>query len=97
MRGYGRVLVSGHNNHVKKTENVGDPVLGSLLADALDEGYFAIGTDFYRSECNLPQSYMGRRITHTFFSGDPLAKAAKECGFAMAYLEFSRISKTSVF
>lgn len=96
MRGHGRILVSGHNNHVKKTETAGDPVLGCLLADELGEEYFVIGTDFYRSECNLPQSYTGKRITYTFSSGNPLAKAAKECGFAMAYLEFSQIPQTSV-
>lgn len=72
-------------------QSAGSPVLGSLLAEKLGDGYFAIGTDFYKSVCNLPKTYTGERITRTFYSHDPLAKASKKCGFAVSYLDFSKV------
>ena len=89
--GVSRIIISGHNNHIMRCENTGTPVLGSLLAEELGSGYFAIGTDFYKSVCNLPKPYTGKRITHTFYSHDPLAKASKRCGFAVSFLDFSKV------
>ena len=94
-RGNSRILISGHNNHIMQCENAGTPVLGSLLAENLGDGYFAIGTDFYKSVCNLPKPYTGKRITHTFYSYDPLAKASKKCGFDVSFLDFSKVSEDS--
>lgn len=94
-RGNSRILISGHNNHIMQCENAGMPVLGSLLAENLGDGYFAIGTDFYKSVCNLPKPYTGKRITHTFYSYDPLAKASKKCGFDVSFLDFSKVSEDS--
>ena len=94
-RGNSRILISGHNNHVMQCENAGTPVLGSLLAEELGSGYFAIGTDFYKSVCNLPKAYTGKRITHTFYSYDPLAKASKKCGFDVSFLDFSKVPENS--
>ena len=94
-RGKRRILISGHNNHIMQCENAGTPVLGSLLAENLGDGYFAIGTDFYKSVCNLPKPYTGKRITHTFYSYDPLAKASKKCGFDVSFLDFSKVSEDS--
>ena len=94
-RGNSRILISGHNNHIMQCENAGTPVLGSLLAENLGDGYFAIGTDFYKSVCNLPKPYTGKRITHTFYSYDPLAKASKKYGFDVSFLDFSKVSEDS--
>ena len=94
-RGNSRILISGHNNHIMRCENAGTPVLGSLLAEELGSGYFAIGTDFYKSVCNLPKPYTGKRITHTFYSYDPLAKASKKCGFDVSFLDFSKVLEGS--
>ena len=94
-RGNSRILISGHNNHIMQCENDGTPVLGSLLAEELGGGYFAIGTDFYKSVCNLPKPYTGERITHTFYSYDPLAKASKTCGFDAGFLDFSKVPEGS--
>ena len=58
-------------------------------------GYFAIGTDFYQSVCNLPKRYTGERITHTFYSHDPLAKASKKCGLDVGFLGFSKVPEGS--
>ena len=76
-------------------ENSDTPVLGSLLAEKLSGGYFAIETDFYKSLCNLPKPYTGERITHTFYSHDPLAKASKQCGFDSSFIDFSDVPETS--
>lgn len=94
-RGNSRILISGHNNHIMQCENAGTPVLGSLLAENLGDGYFAIGTDFYKTVCNLPKPYTGKRITHTFYSYDPLAKASKKCGFDVSFLDFSIVPEGS--
>ena len=95
-RGNSCILISGHNNHIMQCENAGTPVLGSLLAENLGDGYFAIGTDFYKSVCNLPKPYTGKRITHTFYSYDPLAKASKTCGFDVSFLDFSKVPEDSL-
>jgi erythromycin esterase len=94
-RGDNRILISGHNNHIMRCEHAGTPVLGSLLAEELGSGYFAIGTDFYKFVCNLPKPYTGKRITHTFYSYDPLAKASKKCGFDVSFLDFSKVPEGS--
>lgn len=94
-RGNKRIMISGHDNHIMRCKNAGTPVLGSLLAENLGDSYFAIGTDFYKSVCNLPKPYTGRRITHSFYSYDPLAKAAKKCGFDVSYLIFSDVPQDS--
>ena len=94
--GNSRIMISGHNNHIMQCENAGTPVLGSLLAENLGDGYFAIGTDFYKSVCNLPNPYTGKRITHTFYSYDPLAKASKKCGFDVSFLDFSKVPEGSL-
>lgn len=94
-RGNSRILISGHNNHIMQCENAGTPVLGSLLAENLGDGYYAIGTDFYKSVCNLPKPYTGKRIIHTFYSYDPLAKASKKCGFDVSFLDFCKVPEDS--
>ena len=94
-RGNSRIMISGHNNHIMRCGTAGTPVLGSLLAENLGDSYLAIGTDFYKSVCNLPKSYTGKRITHTFYSCDPLAKASKKCGFDVSFLDFSKVPEGS--
>ena len=95
-RGNSCIMISGHNNHIMQCENAGTPVLGSLLAENLGDGYFAIGTDFYKSVCNLPKPYTGKRLTHTFYSYDPLAKASKKCGFDVSFLDLSKVPEDSL-
>ena len=95
-RGSNRIIISGHNNHIiMQCQNAGTPELGSLLAEKLGDGYFAIGTDFYKSICNLPKRYTGKRIAHTFYSCDPLAKASKKCDLDVSFLDFSKVPEDS--
>ena len=69
--------------------------MGTLLADELGKGYYVIGTDFYKTCCNLPVLPSGRRTNQVFYSHDPLANAAKEAGFDICWLDFSKISPDS--
>ena len=90
-RGNRCIFVSGHNGHVEQSGAYGpdQKVMGNLLADELGESYYAIGTDFFEAEVNLPEG--GKRMTHTFYSYDPLAKAADTCGYDTCWLDFSRV------
>lgn len=90
-RGNQCVFVSGHNGHVEQMGMYGpeQKVMGHLLADELGESYYAIGTDFFEAEVNLPAGE--KRMTHTFYSYDPLAKAADACGYDTCWLDFSRV------
>ena len=96
-RGNQCIFLSGHNGHMEQFGSYGEnsKVMGNLLADQLGEDYFVIGTDFYKTSCNLPKGAARKRINHTFYSHDPLAKASKKCGFAESYLDFSTISEDS--
>ena len=96
QRGTACIFISGHNGHIERSGNYGtdNRVMGNILSDELGEGYFAIGTDFYKTNCNLPKSD-GKRITHTFYSYDPLAKAAKKAGYDMCWLDFSKVPENS--
>ena len=93
-----RIFVSAHNGHVEKRHNYGTDgkAMGNLLADELGEGYFAIGTDFFKARVSLPKGNShNNRSNHTFYSYNPLAKASKKCGYDMAWLDFSIIPDNS--
>ena len=96
QRGNSCIFISGHNGHIERFGNygAGTRVMGNILSDELGDGYFAIGTDFYKTNCNLPKND-GKRITHTFYSYDPLAKAAKKAGYDMSWLDFSKVPENS--
>jgi len=68
------IMISGHNGHIAKS-NVMYTSMGCMLNDALGDGYYAIGTDYFYSDCNLPSG--GERVTHKFCSADILAYQAK--------------------
>lgn len=92
-RGNERIFISGHNGHIQRVHDYGTDgkAMGALLADELGEDYYAIGTDFYKARVSLPKGKSGKRSNHTFFSKDPLAEAAKKCGFETRWLDFSSI------
>ncbi len=88
--GRDRVFVSGHNGHVARWGSYDS--MGRLLANAIDDGYYVIGTDFYRTRCNLPRPARGERTNQVFYSRDPLAKAAKTAGMDTCWLDFAKAS-----
>ena len=96
-RGSERIFVSGHNGHVEKTGGYAGmgKVMGNLLADELGDEYFSIGTDFYKTTCNVPKGDSYERTTHLFYSHDPLAKASMKCGNDVSWLDFSAVPDSS--
>ena len=92
-RGNGCIFISAHNGHIERRHDYGNlgKAMGALLADELGKAYFAIGTDFCKTKVSLPKGKRGKRSNHTFFSKDPLANAAKKCGYEICWLEFSKI------
>lgn len=86
------IFISGHNGHVEKHAS---GYMGSLLYEELGNEYYVIGTDFYRTSCNLPRGKNGTRTNQTFYSYDPLAKAAKRAGLDICWLDFSKIPEDS--
>ena len=96
-RGNERIFVSAHNGHIQQRNHYGSAGkgMGNLLADKLGEGYFAIGTDFYKARVNLPKGKDRKRSIHTFYSHDPLAKASIKCGYETSWLDFSIVPDDS--
>ena len=86
-----RMMITGHNGHIGYAGNF-VRTMGSFIRDELDDAYFAIGTDYFITKCNMPDS-SGKRSDHRFVSGDILAYQAKDLG--TYYLDFSRVGKDS--
>lgn len=68
--------------------------MGRLLDDELSDNYYVIGTDFYKTKCNLPNGSSGHRTNQVFYSYDPLAKAAMQAKLDICWLDFSYASKS---
>lgn len=85
------IFISGHNSHVAKWGSFDS--MGKLLSKNASNNYYVIGTDFYKTKCNLPSG--DKRINKVFYSHDPLAKTAKLLGFDECWLDFSLISQDS--
>lgn len=96
-RGNGCIFISAHNGHIERRHDYGTlgKAMGAMLADELGKVYFAIGTDFCKAKVSLPKGKRGKRSNHTFFSKDPLAEAAKKCGYETCWLDFSSIPESS--
>ena len=86
-----RMIIAGHNGHIGYAGNY-TRTMGSFLRDQLSDSYYAIGTDYFITDCNMPYK-SGRRANHRFVSGDILAYQAKELG--TYYLDFSKVSEDS--
>lgn len=84
-----RMMITGHNGHIGYAGNY-TRTMGSFIRDELGDSYYAIGTDYFITDCNMP-SGNGRRSNHRFVSGDVLAYQAKMIG--TYYLDFSMVSK----
>ena len=86
-----RMMITGHNGHIGYAGNF-VRTMGSFIRDELGDAYFAIGTDYFITSCNMPDS-SGKRSDHRFVSADILAYQAKDLG--TYYLDFSGVSKDS--
>ena len=86
------LMISGHNGHVAKKSTY-TTFMGEELFEKYGDDYFFIGTDFYKTECNLPGKN-GKRITRKFYSADPLANTAHALGIDITYLDFNKLQKS---
>lgn len=93
QRGCERIFVTGHNSHVAKWGSFNS--MGKLLSSETDNGYYVIGTDFYRTRCNMPTRSSTKRTNQVFYSHNPLAKTAKMAGLDICWLDFASIPKYS--
>lgn len=91
--GYQRIFISGHNGHVAKWGSFNS--MGKLLSNETDNGYYVIGTDFYRTHCNMPTRSPKKRTNQVFYSHDPLAKTTKMAGLDICWLDFSHVPEKS--
>lgn len=92
------IFICGHNGHMEQfgTYRGGnDKVMGNILADEVgSDAYFSLGTDFYKTTCNLPKNEK-QRTTFTVYSHDSLAKAAYKSGNDICMLDFSKVPDDS--
>lgn len=86
--GYERIFITGHNGHVAKWSSYDS--MGKLLANDMGDSYYVIGTDFYKTSCNMPSQSSGRRTNHIFYSHNPLAKTAQMAGLDICWLDFAK-------
>lgn len=87
------LMLASHNGHMTKNQSSRFTFLGKFLHDELKDAYFAIGTDFYITSCNLPGN--NGRIVKEFCSDDPLAYNMKDSSLDKGLLIFSDVDKES--
>lgn len=91
---YGKkLMLSGHNGHVARVINCGYTTMGYYLAEEMGEEYFAIGTDFYNTNCSMPTAEA--RADYEFCSDDPLAEAVGALEENMYYLDFEKCAEST--
>lgn len=91
--GYNRIFITGHNMHVAKYGSMDS--MGKILFREMENNYYVIGTDFYKTKVNLPKRSSNNRTIQTFYSHDPLAKTAKLAGLSRCWLDFSNIPQNT--
>ena len=92
-RGNSRTFIAAHNGHIAKHNTYRNT--GSLLAEKLGSGYYAIGTDFYKTSVNLPNANNATRKNKTFYSHNPIAKACAKSKMTKAVLDFAKIDEAN--
>ncbi len=86
-----KIMIAGHNGHIG-LEGVWYTSMGRNLKDALGDKYFAIGTDYYKTNCNINnEGADNSRGNHSFTSADVLAYNAKYYDGSY-YLRFDELS-----
>ncbi len=83
------LMLSCHNGHMTKNQSSNYTFLGKDLYDELGGAYYAIGTDFYITNCNLPGS--DGRVVKEFCSDDPLAFSMKDLDMKGGLVQFEEV------
>lgn len=71
------IMIAGHNGHVGYDGSY-VKTMGSYLKESLDDQYYVIGTDYFKTKASI-KSENGRK-NHTSCSADPFAYQAKYLG-----------------
>ena len=87
------LMLACHNGHMTKNQSSRFTFLGKFLHDEMQDAYFAIGTDFYITSCNLPGN--NGRMVKEFCSDDPLAYNMKDSSLDKGLLIFSNVDEES--
>lgn len=94
-RSTGKILISAHNGHINRKENV----FGGYISEKYGEEYYTIGTGFFLSYDNINDSRWltveYTRNHHRFCSGDILAYQAKYFEGERYYLELDKVPESS--
>ena len=85
-----KIMIAGHIGHIAKKGSTYKN-MGSILKEKFGDEYFVIGTDFFKTECNIGGS-SGRK-NYKVCSADPLAAQAKDMPDGKYYLDFSKVGK----
>ena len=93
QNGHESIFVTGHNSHVAKWGSFDS--MGKILSNDPANQYYVIGTDFYKTKCNLPKRSSNKRTEQVFYSHDPLAKSAKLAGFDICWVDFKTVPENS--
>lgn len=88
-----KLMIAGHNGHVAKAVNSAYTNMGFYLHEEMGEEYFVIGTDFYKTTCNLPTQ--DGRADYDFCSDDPLAAAVGGLEGNVYYLDFAEAAAST--
>ena len=87
------LMLSCHNGHMTKNQSSRFTFLGKYLYEELGDAYYAIGTDFYLTSCNLPGK--DGRIVKEFCSDDPLAFNMQYSSLEKGLIVFSEVDEES--
>lgn len=95
-RGHDKLFITGHNGHIEKTSAslAGYKSMGNYLDELYGEEYFAIGTDFIRSEFQAKNGGSGERQIYTLENRNDLVDAFSEVESNVFYVDFEKASKS---
>lgn len=91
--GHPAIMISGHNGHITKNQSTAYTFLGHQLFEELGDSYFAIGTDYYNTSCNVPGE--NGRIIFENCSEDPIAYQVADMPENVYYLDFVKAKEST--
>ena len=89
----GELMMACHNGHMTQATSSVATYLGVFLNEEYGDAYFAIGTDYYITNDNMPSA--DGRVVKEFSSGDKLAYQVKKMDEDKVYLDFSTVDSNS--
>lgn len=87
------LMMASHNGHMTQTTSSSATFLGVFLNEEYGDAYFAIGTDFYYTEDNLPGT--DGRTVERICSKDKLAYQVKNMTEDKYYIDFGTVDPNS--